>query len=54
MKILMTLAPLGIFSSNFVRYVFEHCPANGIQNGDEALPTTIITVTLRTLLGNMT
>ena len=36
----ITLEQRGIFCSNFV--YFEHCPATGMQNGDEASPSIIL------------
>ena len=40
MKMLITLEPLGLFGSNFVYLRL----VNGKQNGDEASPSTIITM----------
>ena len=41
-KMLITLKPHGIFVSNLHVYLFQHCPAIGMQNGDEALPNIIL------------
>ena len=39
-KIIITLEPHGIFGSNLpCLYKFTHCPATGMQNGDEASPS---------------
>ena len=40
MKMLITLERHGIFESNFA-YLFYHCPATGMQNGDAALQSII-------------
>ena len=40
---LITLDSHGIIGSNFVNtYVFYHCPAAGMQKGDEASPSIIL------------
>ena len=38
-KILITLEPHGIFSSNFACLYILHCLETGMQNKDEASPT---------------
>ena len=40
-EMLITLEPHGIFGSNFA-YLFQHCPATGMQNSNEALPSIIL------------
>ena len=37
-KIHITLEPHSIFDHILHTYIFQHCPATGMQNGDKALP----------------
>ena len=41
-KTLITLDSRGIFSSNFVYVCILHCPATGMQKGDEASQSIIL------------
>ena len=41
-NMLITLGPHGIFGSILYTYVFLHCPATGMLNGDEASPSIIL------------
>ena len=41
-KMLITFEPLGMFSSNLHAYLFYHSPSTGMQNGDEALLSIIL------------
>ena len=43
MKMLKTLEPHGIFSSNLLAYTVLHCLDTGIQNKDKASPSTSVT-----------
>ena len=41
-KILTTLEPYGIFGSDFAYLSILYCPATGMQNGAEGLPSIIL------------
>ena len=40
---LITLEPYGLLGSSFAYLFFYYCPATGMQNGDEALPSIFLT-----------
>ena len=42
-KLVKMLEPHDIVGSNFAHFFFKfyHCPATGVQNGNEALPSSI-------------
>ena len=41
-KILTTLEPYGILDQILHTYLFQYCPATGMQNSDEGLPSIIL------------
>ena len=41
-KMFITLETYGMFESYFANLLLYYCPATGMQNGDEALPSIIM------------
>ena len=41
-EMLITLEPRGIFESNLHTYLFEYCPATGMQNVVKGMPRLIL------------